>query len=279
MHLETWVNAPTNGAYLSLASLEKYKNAKCQRPGCSTTDQIFTLQQIFKKSWEYAEDVYVFCRPRENMWPGSSWKVLGSFAVVRCWRRLLLAVKALYSCSEVCVRVGAVKITIIRRWCWTPTRVCTVSTPLRSLYELNWQLQPSRRCWKLQDQPFTFADDLVLLASSQQGLQRTLDRFSAASDRAGISPLEGPRYYVSLENQGSVSCNTLQHVEKFKYRDCIYVTEGGTGRLIHVMVKLTQFCVNFIALWWQNWSLQTLQSCQFLNQSFLRSSPVVINLG
>ena len=28
------------------------------RPGCSTTDQIFTLQQIFEKSWEYAKDVY-----------------------------------------------------------------------------------------------------------------------------------------------------------------------------------------------------------------------------
>jgi len=31
-----------------------------------------------------------------------------------------------------------------------------------------------------------FADDLVLLASSQQGLQHALDRFSAASDRAGM---------------------------------------------------------------------------------------------
>jgi len=28
------------------------------RPGPSTTDQIFTLQQIFEKSWEQAKDVY-----------------------------------------------------------------------------------------------------------------------------------------------------------------------------------------------------------------------------
>jgi len=45
------------------------------------------------------------------------------------------------------------------------------------------QQQPSQRgCrfWKLQDQPFAFADDLVLLVSSEQGLKHTFDRFSAA---------------------------------------------------------------------------------------------------
>jgi len=40
--------------------------------------------------------------------------------------------------------------------------------------------------WKLQNRPFTFVDDLVLLASSEQGLQHALDRFSAACDKAGM---------------------------------------------------------------------------------------------
>ena len=27
-------------------------------PGCSTTDQILTMKQIFEKSWEYSKDVF-----------------------------------------------------------------------------------------------------------------------------------------------------------------------------------------------------------------------------
>jgi len=40
-----------------------------------------------------------------------------------------------------------------------------------------------------------FTDDLVLLASSKQGLQLELDRFSAACDRAGWKlALKIPKY-------------------------------------------------------------------------------------
>jgi len=54
------------------------------RPGHSTTAQIFTLQQIFEKSWEYAKNVYTFCRLRESMRLGSSSKALWRLAGVQC---------------------------------------------------------------------------------------------------------------------------------------------------------------------------------------------------
>ena len=39
----------------------KLNDTQCGfHPGHSTTDQIFTLQQIFEKSWEYAKNVYTF---------------------------------------------------------------------------------------------------------------------------------------------------------------------------------------------------------------------------
>jgi len=54
----------------------------------------------------------------------------------------------------------------------------------------------------------------------------------------------------------SVSSNTLQQVEKFKYLAVVFTRDGrrSARRLIHRLVKLTQFCVSFIALW-TKWEL------------------------
>ena len=47
-----------------------------------------------------------------------------------------------------------------------------------------------------------FADDFVLLASYQQGLQQALDRFCTACDRTGIKiALKIPKYYVSANQR------------------------------------------------------------------------------
>jgi len=51
-----------------------------------------------------------------------------------------------------------------------------------------------------------FADDLVLLASSESDLQHALDRFSAACDQVGmkISTKKSDVYHVFLETEASV---------------------------------------------------------------------------
>jgi len=87
--------------------------------------------------------------------------------------------------------------------------------------------------------------------------------------------------YVSLQTQDSVCGNTLQQVETFKYLGVVFTCDGRQSPrgLIHGLVKLTQFCVSFIALWAQNGSFQTLQSCQFSNRSLFLSLPMVMNLG
>ena len=143
-----------SGAFVSLASLEKSMSLlwkKCRkiieenlddtqygfRPSPSTTDQNFTLQQIFKKSWEYTKDVYIcfvdFEKaydwvPREKLWG-----VLRENGVDG---NLLLTVNTLYFSSEVCVRVGGGNSQQFNVRCWTLTRVCAVTTPLHSLIHI-----------------------------------------------------------------------------------------------------------------------------------------------
>jgi len=59
----------------------------------------------------------------------------------------------------------------------------------------------------------------------------------------------------------------------------VVFANDGTRKWIHGSVKQMQFCVSFIALWSQNGSFQTSQSCEFLNKSLFRCSPVVTNPG
>jgi len=87
------------------------------------------------------------------------------------------------------------------------------------------------------------------------GLQHALDRCFPACERAGIKLITKNTEVLCLStNQRQcilqVSGNTLQQVEKFKYLGMRYlrVTEGGARRLMHGLLKLTQFCVSFIAM-------------------------------
>jgi len=92
--------------------------------GRSTTEEISTLHQTFKKSWEHAKDVFTSFVdlgkvygpvPREKLWV-----MLWEHGVDGC---LLLALNSPYSCSEDCVTVVGVDSQSFsvgvgfRQWC------------------------------------------------------------------------------------------------------------------------------------------------------------------
>jgi len=72
-------------------------------PAVAHADHIFTLQQIFEKSWEYAKDVYTCFIELEKAYyrvlREKLWGVLQKYGVDGY---LLLVVKSLYSYPEVC---------------------------------------------------------------------------------------------------------------------------------------------------------------------------------
>ena len=76
----------------------KLEDGQCGfRPGRSTTDQIFTLKQIFEKSWEYGKDLFACLVDLEKAYDrvprDELWKVLQNMAVmVNCY--------ALLSCGD-----------------------------------------------------------------------------------------------------------------------------------------------------------------------------------
>ena len=86
----------------------KLEDGQCGfRPGRSTIDHIFTLKQIFEKSWEYGKDLFASFVDLEKAYdwvpPNKLWKVLRKYGVDG---QLLRAIKSFYCRPEFCVRVN-----------------------------------------------------------------------------------------------------------------------------------------------------------------------------
>jgi len=145
-------------------------------PGRSTTDQIFTLKQIFEKSWEYGKDLFacfVDLEKTYNRVPRDKlWRVLQENGIDD---QLLLAIKFLYCQLEVCVRVNGKQSKPFH----VGVGLSQGSFPFHNLHELARidkcsQINGCATIGNCKINRLLFADDLVLLSSSESGLQCAL---------------------------------------------------------------------------------------------------------
>ena len=123
----------------------KLEDGQCGfRPGRCTTDQIFTLKQIFEKSWEYGKDLFACFVDLEKAYDrvprDKLWKVLQEYGVNG---QLLRAITSFYCKPEVCVRVNGKQSKPFHVGPWTPARVRFATSPFHCLHELDRQMQPS----------------------------------------------------------------------------------------------------------------------------------------
>ena len=163
----------------------KLEDGQCGfRPGRSTTDQTFTLKQIFEKPWEYGKDLYAYFVDLEKAYHRvpryKLWKVLQEYGVNG---QLLRAIKSFYCRPEVCVRVNGKQSK--------PFHVgvglqqgCVFSPLLFNVY-MNYidKCTQDDECATIENCKFSrllFADDLVLHSSTESGLQRALNSFAHA---------------------------------------------------------------------------------------------------
>ena len=84
-----------------------------------------------------------------------------------------------------------------------------------------------------------FADDLVLLASSESGLQHALNGFAAACDIAGMEISTSKSEVLHL-SRNSVQCPlqvggvSLKQVEKFQYLGVAFTSNGRQDEELYV---------------------------------------------
>ena len=204
-------------------------------PGRCIRDQIFTLKQIFEKSWEYGKNLlacFVDLEKAYNRAPRDKrWKVLREYGVDG---QLLRTIKSLYCQPEVCDQVNGKQSK--------PFHVvvglqqgCVLSPLLFNVYmhriDKRSQCDECDTIGKCKISRVLFADDLVLLSSTESGLQRALNSFADACNTAGIkiSTAKTEVFRLSRNSDQSllqVNGATLKQLEKFKFLGVTFMSDG-----------------------------------------------------
>ena len=214
----------------------KLEHGQCGfRPGRSTTDQIFTLKQIFEKSWEYGKDLFVCFVDLEKAYdrvpPDKLWKVLQEYGVDG---QLLRAIKSFYCRPEVCVRVNGKQSKPF--YVGVGLRQGCVLSLLLFIVNMNWidkysQADECATIGKCKISRLLFADDLVLLSSTESGLQLALNNFADACNTAGMKMSTAKTEVLHFSRNPDqcvlqVNGATLKQVEKFKYLGVAFTSDG-----------------------------------------------------
>ena len=224
----------------------KLENGLCGFcPGRSTTEQIFTLKQIFQKSWKYGKDLFpcfvdlekAYHRvPRDKLW-----KVLREYGGDG---QLLRAIKTFYCRPEVCVRWNDKQSKPFH--VGVGLRQECVLSPLLFIVYMNWmdkcsQADDSAKIGHCKISRLLFADDLVLLSSTESGLQRALNSFADVCNTAvtKISTAETEVLHLSRNpDQCVLQVNgaTLKQLEKFKYRGVAFTNDGSQNDKLDIRI-------------------------------------------
>uniref|UniRef100_A0AAV2JL93 ribonuclease H n=1 Tax=Knipowitschia caucasica TaxID=637954 RepID=A0AAV2JL93_KNICA len=205
------------------------------RPGRGTLDQLYTLHRILEGSWEFAQPVHMCfvdlekafdCVPR-----GVLWGVLREYGV---GGPLLRAIRSLYDRSQSCVRIAGSKSDLF------PVNVglrqgCPLSPVLFTVFmdRISRRSQGSEgvRFGDHRISSLLFADDVVLLAPTNQDLQHALGRFAAECEAAGMRISTSKSEAMVLDRK-KVPCplqvggEVLPQVEEFKYLGVLFTSEG-----------------------------------------------------
>uniref|UniRef100_A0A8C9VLN8 Reverse transcriptase domain-containing protein n=1 Tax=Scleropages formosus TaxID=113540 RepID=A0A8C9VLN8_SCLFO len=212
------------------------------RPGRGTLDQLYTLTRVLEGSWEFAQPVHMCFVDLEKAFDrgprGILWGVLCDYGV---WGSLLRAVRSLYEQSRSLVRIAGSKSDLF------PVHVgLRQGCPLSPILFIIFMDRISRRSQGTEGVCFggreisslLFADDVVLLASSSQDLQRALGRFAAECEAAGMR-ISTSKSEAMVLSRKKVDCplrvrgELLPQVEEFKYLGVLFTSEGKTERQVH----------------------------------------------
>ena len=117
---------------------------------------------------------------------------------------------------------------------WTPARVRFVTSSFHCLHEWIDKCSQADECATIGNCKISrllFADDLVLLSSTESGLQRALNSFADACNTAGMKISTAKNEVLHLSRNPDqcvlqVNGATLKQVEELKYLGVAFTSDG-----------------------------------------------------
>ncbi|KAK0152855.1 LINE-1 reverse transcriptase [Merluccius polli] len=210
-------------------------------PGRGTVDQLYTLCRILEGAWEFPQPVHMCFVDLEKAFDhvprGVLWGVLREYGVSD---PLIRAVRSLYDRCQNLVHIAGNKSDLF------PVRVgLRQGCPLSPILFIIFMDRISRHSQGVEGVRFgdlrigslLFADDVVLLASSDRDLQLSLDRFAAECEAAGMR-ISTSKSESMVLNRKRVECTLrvgdeiLPQVEEFKYLGVLFTSDGRMEREI-----------------------------------------------
>jgi len=231
-------------------------------PGRSVVDQLFTLHRVIEEQQLRNEPVFAAFIDLEKAYDRVSrsrlFECLTEYGVQG---KLLKAVQALYNVSRSYVRTGGevsdsfdVRIGLRQGCVLSPLlfsifidRIMRVANLQGGvLYDFNKQEDYRINC-------LMFADDLVLLAESQQQLQANLTRFGLACEDSGMR-ISVPKTEVVVFARKHIPCHltwkdaVIKQSRQFKYLGTIFTESGEKRTEILERVKKANSAVNALVM-------------------------------
>ena len=238
------------------------------RSGRGCTDQIFVLRTIVEQSLEWNSSLYInyidFEKAFDSIHHPSLWRILEAYGFPV---KVINILKDMYAENQCCVRHNGEQ----SEWFHVKTGVrqgCVIS-PTLFLIVIDWVMRratvdrPRGLVWgltaRLED--CDFADDIALLAHTQNDIQEKTSRVDETARSVGLKIHPDKTKVMKAKNKSSkkteVQGRELEEVQHFKYLGSYISADSNIEKEVSTRIGLAAQAFNRLQNIWKSSALRT----------------------